>query len=66
MKNAIDSAYQVLGLELTGDTVLDIRDHLRGVMKAKKNPADYEKMSEYVERKFKVRMSAEYLRRLVN
>lgn len=66
MKNAVDSIYERLGLELTGDRVLDIRDHLRGIIARKQNAPDYERMSAYVAAKFSVRMSAGYLERLVN
>lgn len=65
MKEYTGNIYRTLGLQIQSDTILDIKDHLREMMAKKKNKVDYEKMSKYVERKFNVALSANYLKRLV-
>ena len=59
--------YERLGLEITSDNMLDLRDHLRELIVLKQGaPVDYERMSTYVEGKFKIRISQDYLIRLLN
>jgi len=66
---ALGKAAEVLGLRINNHSLLDIRDKLRPIVRARaentKDPPDYEKMSAFVESKYGFKVTAELLIRLL-